>query len=86
MTDDLLTTAEDWAALDPDPATAAELRALIDRARAGDTAAADEIADANARADEDGRPPMAIGERVEVEIPAPKGLADRNRSKDDKSE
>ena len=46
MTDDLLTTAEDWAALDPDPATAAELRALIDRVRAGDTAAADEIADA----------------------------------------
>ncbi len=47
---------------------------------------ADEIAGANARADEDGRPPMAIGERVEVEIPAPKGLADRNRSNDDKSE
>ena len=46
MNDDLLTTAEDWAALDPDPATAAELRALIDRVRAGDTAAADEIADA----------------------------------------
>ena len=46
MNDDLLTTAEDWAALDPDPSTAAELRDLIDRVRAGDTAAAVEIADA----------------------------------------
>ncbi|MDQ1137225.1 ubiquinol-cytochrome c reductase cytochrome b subunit [Microbacterium sp. SORGH_AS 1204] len=35
---------------------------------------ADEIAGADARADEDGRPRNAVGERVEVEFPAPKGL------------
>ena len=46
MTDDLLATAEDWAADDPDPATAAELRDLIERARNGDGAATEELADA----------------------------------------
>ncbi|MEW1705662.1 cytochrome bc complex cytochrome b subunit [Microbacterium sp. NPDC089190] len=47
---------------------------------------ADEIAGANARADEDGRPHNEVGGRVEVEIPAPKGLEERNRPKDGKSE
>ena len=42
----LLATAEAWAAEDPDRATAAELTALIGRARSGDAAAAAEIADA----------------------------------------
>ena len=42
----LLDTARAWLAEDPDPATAAELSALIDRAEAGDTDAADELADA----------------------------------------
>ena len=44
MADDLLATAEEWAADDPDPATAAELRALIERARSGDEAAHEELA------------------------------------------
>ena len=43
---DVLATAEEWAADDPDPATAAELTALIARARSGDRAALEEIADA----------------------------------------
>jgi phosphomannomutase len=42
----LLDTARAWLAEDPDPATAAELSALIERAEAGDTGAADELADA----------------------------------------
>ena len=42
----MLATAEEWAADDPDPATAAELTALIARARSGDRAALEEIADA----------------------------------------
>ena len=43
---DVLATAEEWAADDPDPATAAELTALIARARSGDDAAREEIASA----------------------------------------
>jgi phosphomannomutase len=42
----LLDTARAWLAEDPDPATAAELEALITRAEAGDTDATDELADA----------------------------------------
>jgi len=42
----LLDTARAWLAEDPDPVTAAELSALIERAEAGDTDAADELADA----------------------------------------
>ena len=42
----LLDTARAWLAEDPDPATAAELSALIGRVEAGDTDAADELADA----------------------------------------
>ena len=42
----LLDTARDWLAEDPDPATAAELEALIANAEAGDADAADELADA----------------------------------------
>jgi phosphomannomutase len=42
----LLDTARDWLAEDPDPATAAELEALIAKVEAGDTDAADELADA----------------------------------------
>ena len=42
----LLDTARAWLAEDPDPVTAAELSALIGRAEAGDTAAADELIDA----------------------------------------
>jgi phosphomannomutase len=42
----LLDTARAWLAEDPDPATAAELEALITIAEAGDTDAADELADA----------------------------------------
>ena len=42
----LLDTARVWLAEDPDPATAAELSALIAKAEAGDTAATDELADA----------------------------------------
>ena len=42
----LLDTARAWLAEDPDPATSAELEALISRAEAGDTGAADELADA----------------------------------------
>ena len=42
----LLDTARAWLAEDPDPVTAAELSALIDRAEAGDTAAVDELTDA----------------------------------------
>jgi phosphomannomutase len=42
----LLDTARAWLAEDPDPATAAELEALIARAEAGDTDAADKLADA----------------------------------------
>jgi phosphomannomutase len=42
----LLDTARAWLAEDPDPATAAELSALIGRAEAGDTDADAELADA----------------------------------------
>ena len=42
----LLDTARAWLAEDPDPATSAQLSALISRAEAGDTGAADELADA----------------------------------------
>ena len=42
----LIDTARAWLAEDPDPATAAELEALITLAEAGDTDAADELADA----------------------------------------
>ena len=42
----LFDTARAWLAEDPDPVTAAELSALIERAEAGDTDAADELADA----------------------------------------
>ena len=42
----LLDTARAWLAEDPDPATAAELAELIDKAAAGDDAATDELADA----------------------------------------
>ena len=42
----LFDTARAWLAEDPDPATAAELSALLERAESGDTAAADELADA----------------------------------------
>ena len=42
----LLDTARAWLAEDPDPVTAAELSALIERAEAGDIDAADELADA----------------------------------------
>jgi phosphomannomutase len=42
----LLDTARAWLAEDPDPATAAELEALIAKTEAGDTDAADELADA----------------------------------------
>ncbi len=44
--DALLARAADWAAADPDPATAAELAGLIDDARAGRAEALEEIADA----------------------------------------
>ena len=42
----LFDTARAWLAEDPDPATAAELSALLERAESGDAAAADELADA----------------------------------------
>jgi phosphomannomutase len=42
----LLDAARAWLAEDPDPATAAELEALIAKVAAGDTDAADELADA----------------------------------------
>lgn len=42
----LLDTARAWLSEDPDPATAAELEALIGRAEAGDADAADELSDA----------------------------------------
>jgi phosphomannomutase len=42
----LLDTARAWLAEDPDPATAAELEALIANAEAGDVDASDELADA----------------------------------------
>jgi len=42
----ILDTARAWLAEDPDPATAAELSALIAKAEAGDIDAADELADA----------------------------------------
>lgn len=42
----LLDIARGWLAEDPDPATAAELSALIEKAEAGDTDAAAELADA----------------------------------------
>ena len=42
----LLDTARVWLAEDPDPATAAELEALIAKTEAGDTDAADELTDA----------------------------------------
>ena len=44
MSDDLLVTAEQWAADDPDPVTVAELTDLIAKARASDDAARAEIA------------------------------------------
>ena len=43
--DDLLLRAEAWAASDPDAGTAGALRALVAAARAGDAAAAAELAD-----------------------------------------
>lgn len=46
MSDDLLITAERWAADDPDPVTAAELIDLIAKARTGNAAARDELAEA----------------------------------------
>ncbi|MCH1866360.1 phospho-sugar mutase [Nocardioides sp. CFH 31398] len=46
MTDDLLARARAWAAEDPDEQTRAELEALVERAVAGDEAAAAELADA----------------------------------------
>ena len=47
MADDaLLDTARAWLAEDPDPATAAELAALLERVEAGDSGAAAELADA----------------------------------------
>ena len=42
----LFDTARAWLAEDPDPATAAELSALLERAESGDADAADELADA----------------------------------------
>ena len=42
----LLDTARAWLAEDPDPATAAELAELIDKAEAGDTESSAELADA----------------------------------------
>ena len=42
----LLDAARAWLAEDPDPVTAADLSALIGRAEAGDTAAAEELAEA----------------------------------------
>ena len=42
----LLDTARDWLAEDPDPATAAELAALIQKAESGDEAALAELSDA----------------------------------------
>lgn len=42
----LFDTARAWLAEDPDPATAAELSALLERAESGDTAAADELGEA----------------------------------------
>jgi phosphomannomutase len=42
---DLLARAETWLADDPDPATRAELAAVIDAARAGSAGAADDLAD-----------------------------------------
>ena len=47
---------------------------------------ADEIAGANARADAEGRPHVAVGERTEVEFPAPKALGEQDRPRGDKSE
>ncbi len=46
MSAELLQTATRWAADDPDPATAAELTALIDKASAGDAQALAELTDA----------------------------------------
>ena len=46
MAQDLLALARTWAAEDPDEATAAELREVIERAESGDAAAAAELADA----------------------------------------
>lgn len=43
---DLLARAEEWAGQDPDPATAAQLRSLVDAARSGAAPAAQELADA----------------------------------------
>ncbi|NBQ41942.1 MAG: phospho-sugar mutase [Mycobacteriaceae bacterium] len=42
----LFDTARAWLAEDPDPATAAELSALLERAESGDADAADELSDA----------------------------------------
>jgi phosphomannomutase len=42
---DVLDVARDWATDDPDPDTQAELDALIEAAEAGDSAAADDLAD-----------------------------------------
>ena len=42
----LIDTARAWLAEDPDPATAADLAALIAKTQAGDAHAADELADA----------------------------------------
>lgn len=43
---DLLQTARDWIAIDPDDQTRAELDALVERAESGEHSAVDELADA----------------------------------------
>lgn len=43
---DLLRTARDWLAIDPDEVTRASLEALVERCESGDRAAIDELADA----------------------------------------
>lgn len=43
---DLLQTARDWIAIDPDDQTRAELDALVERAESGEQSAVDELADA----------------------------------------
>src|SRR5258708_16217921 len=50
MTKDLRATAERWAADDPDPETAAELRALVALAASGNPASEAELADRFAQA------------------------------------
>ncbi len=45
MTPELVAAARTWAASDPDPQTAAELIEVVERAQAGDAAAAADLAD-----------------------------------------